>query len=158
MKLTVLVMTLLLTACEERPEGPIVVPLSDVGVDVGGRSEARSANLTRYPIPDADPSGVSAPNPLVDLRSGAPSELSVSVELVHPDHSELTLTLVSPAGTQVLLRNRVAGDGVLEETFTELAPFFADDARTEGTWNLVVVDDALGNLGELVGWEIALRL
>ncbi|RKZ20119.1 hypothetical protein DRQ50_00375 [bacterium] len=119
---------------------------------------------TSYPVPDDDPTGVYGQ---VVLGAGAGGEiwnLSVDIDLVHPDVGELRAELVSPLGTHVMLHNR-SGAGTADlagnwpATLTVDGPGDLDDFRgesSEGLWLLYIYDEVAGQTGTLQGWSLNL--
>jgi subtilisin-like proprotein convertase family protein len=111
-------------------------------------------------IPDDDPFGL-------ESRLECPEEetirselsLQVHVDLVHPFPTDLVVTLVSPAGTEVRLTPpwsfpTIYGslDRPLEGSFASLV-----GEGTSGTWRLRVVDRVPREAGTLRAWGIRAR-
>jgi subtilisin-like proprotein convertase family protein len=114
-------------------------------------------------------------------NNGAPfkiKDLNVQVNITHTQASQLTLTLIAPDGTRVLLAAGVGG--VSGQNFTDTV--FDDDAalpiaggvapfngsfrpvgdlgalagkELSGTWTLEVKDNATGAVGRLNSWSLA---
>ena len=107
---------------------------------------------------------------IVAPQPGATIErLSVDVNIEHPDVSQLTVTLISPSGTEIVLHNPTAGAGAdlitnyprqsaaavgsMEDCFDETTP---------GVWSLKIIDDTEGPFdengaaieGRLVSWSV----
>jgi len=72
-----------------------------------GATRTYSSGSLQAAIPD----GGRLDNGIVVPDSGPVSNVSVSVRLDHPRDSDLTLTLVSPRGTEVVLSRKRGGDG-----------------------------------------------
>ena len=72
-----------------------------------GATRRYSTGPLSYPLPDAGTTAVR----LVVPDSGPISYLEVSLRIDHPRDSDLTLTLVSPAGTPVVLTAKRGGKG-----------------------------------------------
>jgi subtilisin-like proprotein convertase family protein len=110
------------------------------------------------------------------------ASLTVTVNVTYPDVGDLTLFLVGPNGTNVLLSNQrggagnnftntvfddnaatsittiVAGGAPFTGTFRpegSLADFMGDPVN--GPWTLVVVNNVPGNTGTIVNWSLAIE-
>jgi len=111
------------------------------------------------------------------VRKAVPIDrLRVGLDLEHTRDSDLRVTLVSPAGTRVVLIDRRGGDG---ENFTRTV--LSDDAEsdlvtgtapfrgefrpetplavlagqvTRGRWKLIIEDLAEGDIGRLLSWAL----
>jgi subtilisin-like proprotein convertase family protein len=94
---------------------------------------------------------------------------SITVNIAHSANQELTLQLQSPDGTVVLLANNLPGKNYSNTTFNGTANQYIDfgsspysnnyrsiqdlsylnnSQNPNGTWNLIVKDSAIGNIGE----------
>lgn len=104
------------------------------------------------------------------------ADLNVQVNLTHTRLADVTLTLVAPDGTRVILFNRRGGDGDnLSNTIFDdessnsiyrgSAPFTGsfkpeyvlkslDGKNAKGTWKLIVSDTFLRNTGKLNSWSL----
>ncbi|MEE8411639.1 MAG: M14 family zinc carboxypeptidase [Acidobacteriota bacterium] len=87
-------------------------------------------------------------------------DLQVYVDITHTYIGDLTLELLSPQGTTVLLHNRTGGgtDDILgsyglDLTSAESLAVFDDEPST-GTWKLTVSDGAGGDSGTLNEWNL----
>lgn len=119
-----------------------------------------SENGTVLDIPDLD-SMVSTIN-----LSGVPFQnaagLNITVNITHPRTRHLTLALMSPVGTQVLLWDEAVGDGAnLVGTFpTTLEPAESlsafDGEDFNGDWQLTVTDGVASYTGTLNSWAITI--
>ncbi len=127
-----------------------------------------------FPIPDNDPSGVEVP--IHVPVTGVVGRVRVSVNLYHTWDGDLTLSLVAPDNTEVVLcaRRGLNGDNFLGTTFDDAAttpiasgtaPFtgsFIPDSPlaalsgkfTGGDWRLKVVDGAPGDSGSVYSWSL----
>ena len=111
-------------------------------------------------IPDNNPLGVSGViffNP-ADLTI---ERFTIDLSVTHADVSELTITLTSPTGTEVVLQNPAAAGGEnLSANFPRtrlpavgtMEDFYGEDPR--GLWTLEIIDSGEGNAGQLTGWSI----
>lgn len=100
--------------------------------------------------------------PAFDAAAPTLGDVDVAVTLAHPDASELTLTLVSPAGTQIVLSDRglpVANlTGTFDSTLAPAGDLGAVAGETyAGTWTLRVADAAGGATGTLTSWSVTVR-
>jgi subtilisin-like proprotein convertase family protein len=79
--------------------------------------------------------------------------LSLSVNISHTWSGDLEISLTSPAGTTVMVRDNQGGstDNVIE-TYFDLTDFAGEDAY--GDWTLTVTDTFGGDLGTLNFWFI----
>ncbi len=125
----------------------------------GGLIEVKAA--PRLPIPDNDARGVTSS--LTVAASGEVESLEIDVQLKHTWKGDLTVKLVGPDGTSVLLHDR-AGRSTddLRGTFpTTLAPAGSLDAlkgkSVSGEWKLVVSDSAGQDVGELESWALRVK-
>ena len=146
-----------------------------------GATRAYSTGPLAYAIPDVGSVDVALAVP----DKGPVSWLEVGLRIDHPRDSDLTLSLVSPAGTEVVLvakrggngRNFGAGPGCqglayfADENFEPAArarPPFLDDVKPEGRlagfnreeasgqWKLRIADDRAGAAGTLRCWRLTL--
>ena len=89
---------------------------------------------------------------------GVIAAVEVDMDITHTYQGDLILTLVSPAGTSVVLHNRTGGGtdniyGTYPETLTpadDLTAFGGEDM--EGDWTLTISDNAGGDTGTLNAW------
>jgi carboxypeptidase D len=86
-------------------------------------------------------------------------EINVFVNVAHPLPSDLTITVVSPSGTPVVLHDRSGTGANLSGWFDTDKPSFEPLDRLAGeppggTWTLQVYDGAPGNTGSLNGWSL----
>lgn len=107
------------------------------------------------------------------------TDVNVRVRIDHTYVGDLVVSLRSPAGTSVTLLNRpVCGDNNMDVTFDDASsvnlqshcagttPWYSGTARpsqplsafngqsTAGTWTLTVTDNAGGDSGTLVDWDL----
>lgn len=114
------------------------------------------------PIPDNDPAGVTH---TIDVtETGKVLGLSVDVDISHFAVGHLSVTLTSPAGTVVTLRNRTGGtaDDLVgnwtNSLFVDGPGALSDfwDENPQGAWTLQVSDHQLGALGTFHSWGLNL--
>lgn len=116
-------------------------------------------------------------------RSTAISDLNIKVDLAHRSVSDLSIRLVSPQQTTVLLVDGSASDmsdygfGFYGTTFDDQAPFGIEEGQepftgvfrplealesfngeeAQGTWTLEVEDSRAGTPGQLLRWSIGVQ-
>ena len=113
------------------------------------------------------------------LAPASLTQIEVLVDLTHSWDSDLVITLISPAGTRVLLSNGNGSDldNYTNTTFSDSATtniwsgsapfsgwFIPEEALSilngedgNGIWSLEIADNASGDTGELVNWGIKLQ-
>ncbi len=88
------------------------------------------------------------------------SEVNVRVDITHTYIGDLTVTLISPGGTEIRLHDRSGGSADDINTWydTDTAPADSLDAlagtSSLGTWTLRVSDGGSGDTGTLDGWTL----
>lgn len=159
--------------------GGTTIPVSlRTGRPGGGLTTTSSTDVPKS-IPDNDSAGVLSNN--VVSGSGILSDLDVTIgSLTHTFVGDLTIDLISPAGTKVRLFNQHGGSGqnfsntvFNDEAATAIssatAPFTGsfrpfepltafDGQQVNGTWKLHVVDHALQDAGSLNSWSHTRRV
>jgi cysteine-rich repeat protein len=133
------------------------------------------------PIPSNDPTGLASP--VVVTGAGRYLyHLSVTLDITHPNSTDLDLFLTAPSGRRIDLVTDLGGsnDNIYAGTTIDdqagmpasdtplppdgtpfptvagegaLSAFLGEDPN--GTWTLTVVDDAAGNTGTLNGWTLS---
>ncbi|WP_206484298.1 S8 family serine peptidase [Thalassotalea sp. G2M2-11] len=82
------------------------------------------------------------------------TEVSVDIDISHDNISDLVISLVSPSGEKVVLRDREGQAGTrMQETYTTYA-YELDNAL--GEWTLEVADHVNNNAGVLNSWSLNL--
>lgn len=114
------------------------------------------------PIPDNDPTGVTAVITVPAAEAGAVSDISVDIVLTHTYIGDLVVTLTGPLGTVVTLHDRsgsssddIVGNwpGTLDvDGPGDLADFLGLD--NAGDWTLRVTDNAGIDTGTLQSWGL----
>ncbi|MFJ9665867.1 M4 family metallopeptidase [Streptomyces sp. NPDC101219] len=118
--------------------------------DGGGGDGTSFENTADVSIPD---NGAAVTSPItVTGRSGnAPSNLRVTVDIVHTWSGDLVVDLVATDGSVYNLRNRTGGSADdIKETFT----VNASSEAANGTWKLRVQDRARYDTGYVNGWKL----
>lgn len=117
-------------------------------------------NLTVLAIPDFNAAGIASPISISE--AGAVTGLEVQVDISHSWIGDLEVTLVSPAGSRMLLHNRSGGGADnLQKTYTlvdTLALGAALGQPASGNWLLQVADRASRDVGTLNRWGLKLLL
>lgn len=101
-------------------------------------------------IPDNDPEGLTSELEVTD--SGAIQALSLSVDITHPYRGDLSAMLVHPSGELAIPFEADGSSGDdLVETFVVTA---FDGMDAQGTWQLIVIDEANLDAGTLNSWSL----
>ncbi|MCW5636423.1 MAG: M6 family metalloprotease domain-containing protein, partial [Rubrivivax sp.] len=137
--------------------------LNSWGLDIGaapattGPVELKEAPGTT--IPDNNAAGIE--RALANATAFAIGGVEVSVDISHTYIGDLQVSLVSPAGTAVLLHDRAGGSARdLAKTYTAATtPALGTLAgkAAAGTWKLRVVDRAAQDQGKLNSWRVLLK-
>ncbi|MEV5984938.1 M4 family metallopeptidase [Streptomyces sp. NPDC052051] len=114
----------------------------------GGTAFENAADVS---IPDGG-SAVTSSITASGLTGNAPSNLQVSVDIVHTWRGDLRIDLVAPNGTTYRLKNNNISDSAddVHETYT----VNASTAPANGTWQLKVQDMYSGDTGYIDGWKV----
>lgn len=91
-------------------------------------------------------------------QDGTITELDASIDIEHSHIGDLTCTLVSPGGKEVLLHNKTGGsESNLTKTYGKdiLASFIGEQAK--GVWQLKVEDGLKGDAGRLKSWKLSIK-
>ncbi len=107
-------------------------------------------------IPDDDDNGVSSSTMLTE--TGQLTDLSVHVDITHSYIGDLVVSLISPAGTAVVLHNR-SGNTADDIRFTYNRDNTAglstlDDESITGQWSLHIADMEGADVGRLNRWTL----
>jgi subtilisin-like proprotein convertase family protein/subtilisin family serine protease len=107
-------------------------------------------------IPDNNPTGIE--RALAATAAGQVRDVEVSVDITHTFIGDLLVTLVSPAGTNVILHQRAGGGADnLIKTFVPAATPGLQTLRgqqIEGAWKLKVADLVAVDVGKLNRWGL----
>ncbi|MEO1400576.1 MAG: S8 family serine peptidase [Cyanobacteria bacterium J06635_1] len=111
-------------------------------------------------IPDDVPSGQLST--LIVKRSGRLQDIQVYVDIEHDFLGDVSVTLLSPQGSAILLQGRTLGRQTsLRQTFdltnTPALRSLLSQA-VQGRWQLRVVDHAPENTGQLNQWQLVLGI
>lgn len=117
-------------------------------------------NQTAIAIPDHQPAGVDSPIAISD--PGTVADVQVKVSLDHDFLGDISLTLIAPGGTRVLLQSRTLGRQTqLRQTYgLQTTPGLIRllGQSAQGEWQLRVIDHAPTATGQLLAWELTLGL
>ncbi len=117
----------------------------------GGGGGTSYSNDTDVSIPDNGAAVTSSIT--VSGRTGnAPSNLQVSVDIVHTWRGDLVIDLLAPDGTAYRLKNFSSSDSAdnVNETYT----VNASSEVANGTWKLRVQDQAAQDTGYINSWKL----
>ncbi len=130
----------------------------------GNRTALSFPSTTSSNIPDNDPSGVSSVIDVsgVDTNGYIDNNFSINLDVSHTWRGDVKISLVSPAGTEVLLfdthgddsKQNIVGNFPNDLTPLEsLSAFAGEDFN--GSWTLKVIDEAAQDVGVLNSWSIS---
>ncbi len=126
----------------EQPQGPI---------------ELEEAPGTH--IPDNNPAGIE--RSLSTNASGSVGSVELSVDITHTWIGDLRISVRSPAGTEVILLNRIGGgaDNVVETYTVSNTPALSNlvGETISGNWQLRISDHAGRDVGKLNTWRIVIH-
>jgi len=117
-------------------------------------------------IPDGVGWGTSSVINVPIEDSGFMLEVTVDIDITHPDRGELQVLLTGPDGREVLLHDQT-GSGMADlagnwpATLTVDGPGSLDDfldLSNKGDWTLTVIDSVPGNTGTLNSWGLHFTL
>ena len=141
-----------------------------------GTTPLHTASDVPKAIPDNSPVG--ATSTLAITAPGTVTKVTVTLSIAHTFDGDLTIQLISPAGTTVNLSDRNGGNGNFFNTVFDddaptpiasgVAPFngvFRPDqplstlngAAITGAWKLFVVDNAPVDIGSIQHWSLAVQ-
>ncbi|MGO1071351.1 S8 family serine peptidase [Lysobacter sp. CA199] len=109
------------------------------------------SNGTDYNIPDNNTTGVSSSIAVSGRTGNAPSNASVSINVIHPYKGDLIVDLIAPDGSVYNLHNRTgsSGDNV-SGTFT----VNLSSETLNGSWKLRAADRAAQDVGRIDTWSV----
>ncbi len=111
-------------------------------------------------IPDRDPAGILSEITLAGVGVKSQPSINIEVDITHRYRDELSLELISPQGTTVLLKQRDNSNGAdIKGNYPfslvpveSLAAFNGENL--DGVWKLKVVDNVPGDTGRLNSWSL----
>ncbi len=118
----------------------------------GNFGEAFAEDVGGPAIPDGDAQGVSR-TLVVNGLATVDMDVELDMFVLHPDATQLRVTLTNPAGNEV-----VVFDGEASEIFWRRHPVigFSGDEMVNGPWTLRVIDDVAGDAGTIDHWTLHL--
>jgi serine protease len=117
-----------------------------------GTTVLNYTNTKAASIPDSTPTGITSS---INVPDGMTIwDLTVTVNITHPNIGDLLVSLRSPTGTQVPLHNRTGGTTDNLRQSYQLSSFNGE--HSAGTWVLAVSDRASGNVGTLDNWSLSI--
>jgi subtilisin-like proprotein convertase family protein len=149
-------LSLLVSYDDGAPKNTTLNLQMETGIPVGA-SVSVSPNLA---IPDATPAGVTSTLTVSGTGALITANLNIDVDITHTYIGDLTVTLRSPAGTNVILHNATGGSaddivGNYPNTITpnqSLAVLIGEPL--DGTWRLRVADTVAQDVGTLNFWGV----
>jgi hypothetical protein len=104
-------------------------------------------------VPDGDDNGL-VRTVLVNGLATVDTDVELDMFVIHPDATQLRITLTNPAGAEVTVF-----EGEASEVFWRRHPVlgFSGDEMVNGEWTLRIVDDVAGDEGTLDHWTLRLR-
>ncbi|MBM0743808.1 S8 family serine peptidase [Phormidium sp. CLA17] len=118
------------------------------------------SNSTSLVIPDNNPQGIISPIQVTETSSVR--TIQINLELQHSFLGDLEVSLIAPSKQTVLLQARTLGCRTTwQATYSpQSTPALSRcvGQSAQGTWQLKVVDAALGDTGTLKNWQLTLGL
>ena len=136
------------------------------------------SSTTPLNIPDNNSTGVTSVISIPGNEVLNITDLNVTVNVIHPWIGDLTLTLISPQGTEIILvsgrtdsgnnyTNTVFDDDAVNTIASSSAPYTGsfkpegslaslNGEYSAGDWTLKLVDGGPADIGSLTGWSIDL--
>ncbi|GGN75462.1 peptidase M4 [Streptomyces albiflavescens] len=117
----------------------------------GGGGGTSFENTTDVSIPD-NGAAVTSSITVTGRTGNAPSNLAVSVDIVHTWRGDLVIDLVAPDGSTYRLKNFSSSDSAdnVNATYT----VNASSEVANGTWKLKVQDQAAQDIGYINSWKL----
>ncbi|MCK5554043.1 MAG: M4 family metallopeptidase, partial [Deltaproteobacteria bacterium] len=158
----------LLNACRQLygDSGPEYAAVKNALAAVGIGNPAKDFTIVQKevspntPIPDLNPAGIRST--IHVSEQGLLKDISVNVNIEHTYIEDLRVTLISPSGEGVVLRDRKgrSPDNIVKtydlNKHPNLMTFIGD--QIQGDWILHVADYARVDTGKLVSWGIKLSI
>lgn len=80
------------------------------------------------------------------------TDVSIGLRLIHPDTSQLKVTLTNPAGVEVVVFDGRPGQEIWVDDHPVVG--FSGDEEVNGVWTLRVIDQTTGETGVLDAWSL----
>jgi subtilisin-like proprotein convertase family protein len=123
---------------------------------LGQVQTAKGASSPEKAIPDRYTRGVRDFIPID--KSGTVKKIRISVDIGHPNISDLKVEIVSPGGRKAILHNRAGGsqDNLVKTYDSDSAPMLSAmiGQSLKGNWGLIVKDLVKRNTGKLNKWSL----
>ncbi len=134
---------------------------SHFNIPLGVVESVTKANTTSLNIPDASPSGITSSINIQNIGVLTNPNVTVDINISHPYRGDISLALVSPAGTTVSLKVFDGGDSadnIIGNYPTTLTPIdnlsvFSGE-NFNGNWVLKVADNSADDFGTLNHWKL----
>ena len=107
------------------------------------------SNTTDFPI--TDNATMNSPITVSGRTGNAPTNASVSVNIVHTYIGDLKVDLVAPDGTLYNIHNRSGGSA---DNIVKTVTLNVSSETLNGTWKLRVNDNALQDIGYINSWSV----
>jgi subtilisin-like proprotein convertase family protein/subtilisin family serine protease len=119
----------------------------------GGATQTFVSADVNKNIPDNTAAGITSD--LVVSASGNVSTVNLSLNIAHTYIGDLKVSLISPAGKEVVIHNNTGGssDNIV---LNQMAVDGFAGVAAAGTWKLKVVDSASADTGKIVSWSLAI--
>ncbi len=107
-------------------------------------------------IPDNNPTGLSRSLSVSPESAFSVEHVEVTIDIAHSDRGDLTISIVSPEGTESIF-TKTHSDSVNDYndwTFASVAHWGEDPT---GDWTLKIIDGAAGGTGLLLDWSLTLH-
>ncbi|MEV3913999.1 M4 family metallopeptidase [Streptomyces canus] len=117
----------------------------------GGGGGTSFESTTDVSIPD-NGAAVNSPITVAGRTGNAPSNLAVSVDIVHTYIGDLRVQLIAPDGTAYTLK--AYGTGGSTDNLNTTYTVNASSEVANGTWQLRVQDNAAQDTGYINGWKL----
>ncbi|WP_144392248.1 proprotein convertase P-domain-containing protein [Pleionea sediminis] len=135
----------------------------DFIIPTGRRVVNSYSGNTELRIPDANTTGISSDVEVANAGNVIDDNFSVDVEITHENVGDLTISLVSPTGTEVVLINADINDnrqsliGNFPDDFEPVGDFTRFNGEDfNGDWELRVKDIFAEDEGTLTSWQLNL--
>jgi len=117
-------------------------------------------NTSAIEIPDYEPQGITSSINITE--AGTLRDIQVNLDLEHSFLGDLSIHLIAPNGTVILLQGRTLGRATrLQMTYSlQTTPMLRQllNRSISGRWQVRIVDHALLNVGRLRSWQITFGL
>ena len=119
-----------------------------------------SSNRTSMPIPDSAIQGVISP--ITVTERGTLQDIKVYIEAEHEFMGDVSFTIQSPQGIEVLIQSRILGRQTrLQRTYSLVStPTLRRllNVEVKGRWQLQAIDHVPEHVGTLKRWELTLGI